>query len=66
MPTSPWQDCCGIFRIGNSRTTGTHGQGCSKMSVSCVSTDASPSGCIRKDIDGVDWKGEKDCEDARS
>lgn len=53
------QDCSGIFKIGNSGTTGTHDQGCSEMSISCVSIEASPSGCLSKDVDGVNWKREK-------
>lgn len=41
-----------------------HGQGCSKTSVSHVSIESPPSGCISKDIDGGNWR-RKGCENGR-
>ena len=45
------QDHSDIFKTGNSETRRGRRQGCSKMSISHVSFESPPSGCIRKDID---------------
>ena len=47
------QDHNDIFKTGNSETRRGRGQGCSKMSISHVSFESPPSGCIREDIDAM-------------